>query len=156
MMNLLSLFVGGWVRWAIYGALILAYGAVAAGIGYHKGVQQLWNYQVEQATVAIKIITKIQRVVEEVLVEHTKTEIKIVTVFKEIEKEVPHVPIRSACNVTSGWMRVHDHAADGEDRRDEGTVDDPRDTCVREDQALGVIVRNYKAFHQVANHLLAS
>jgi len=153
--NLLSFFIGGWQRWLIYGALLLAYGLVAAGVGYHKGVQQLWDYKVEQLKAAIKIITKIQKEIEIVREEHVIREVEIVEVTKFVEKEAPHVPVRAACNITAGWMRYHDHAADGQDRPLEGSVDDTRDTGITEAQAARVVAENYVRYHQVANDLKA-
>jgi hypothetical protein len=149
-------FLGGWQRILIYGALALAAFAVAAGWGYHRGVRQLWDYQIEQAKTAVKIITKIEKVKEIVRVPYVKREIEIVEVFKTIEKEVERVPERAACNVTAGWMRAHDHAASGQDRSLDGDMDDARDTGVTERQVLAeAVIPNYKAFHQVANDLKA-
>lgn len=154
-MWLVSLIVGNWQRIVIYGALILAALGVAAGWGYHRGVQKLWDYQAEQLKEALKIIVKIEKVKEIVRVPYIKREIEIVEVVRVVEKEVANVPVRAACNITAGWLRLHDYAAAGQDRPLDGAVDDPSDTTVTEAQALGVIVKNYGQYHQITNDLRA-
>lgn len=155
---LLSIFgsaVGNWQRLVIYGLIVAGALATAAGWGYHKGVKQLWDYQVDQAKEAVKVIVRIEKVKEIIRVPYVKREVVIETVFQTVEKETENAIARPACNATRGWVRRHDTAADGEDRRNGGTVDDEADTDIGETVAQGIVIRNYKAFHQVANDLRA-
>ena len=140
-------------RYVIYGVLGAFALTVAAGIGYHQGVKQLWDYQVEQAKEAVKVVVKIEKIKETILVPYLKRETVIQTVFQTIEKETNDAPSRPTCNATHGWVQRHDAAADGEDRRDGRGVDVQADSGIGEITAQGVVVRNYKAFHQVANDL---
>jgi hypothetical protein len=152
---MIELLLGNWQRIVIYGLVILMALGTAAGLGYHRGVKKLWDYQVEQAKAAVKIITKIEKVKEIVREVHVKREIEIREVVTIIEKEAPHVPVRAACNITAGWMRFHDYGAAGEDRPLDGAVDDARDTGIDEARAVRVVTENYVRFHQVANDLRA-
>jgi hypothetical protein len=151
----LAFLAGNWIRLALYGVVILGALGTAAGVGYHKGVKRLWDYQVEQARQAVKIVIKIEKVKEIIRVPYIKRETVIQTVFQTIEKETENATSRPACNATRGWVRRHDAAADGEDRRDGGTVDDEGDTTVTETSAQLVVVQNYRSYHQVANDLRA-
>jgi hypothetical protein len=147
-------FLGGnWQRLVIYGLVIVGALGTAAGIGFHYGVLEKYEYIAEQAKEAVKVVFKVTELIREVTIENTKTEIKIERVFYKIEEETEDAPSRSACNATRGWVRRHNAAVDGEDGPDPGDLDETTDTDIRENVAQLVVVRNYKAFHQVANDL---
>lgn len=153
--TVLAFLGGNWMRLAIYGLVIVGALGTAWGIGYHYGVLQKYDYIAEQAKAAVALIVKVEKVKEIIRVPHIKREIVIQTVFQTIEKETESAKSRPACNATRGWVRRHDAAADGEDRRDGGTVDDEGDTSVTETSAQLVVVQNYRSYHQVANDLKA-
>jgi hypothetical protein len=144
----------GWQRFLVYGALVLAIAAFLELDGFRRGEKRLFEYQAEQARAAVKVITRIERVKEEVRVPYLKREVQIQTVYVPIEKEAANVPSRSACNVTRGWVRVHDAAA-GDSGRIEGAVDDAADSGIAEARAAEVVTGNYRRYHQVANDLTA-
>lgn len=141
-------------RICIYAAL----GITVAGFfeldGYRRGEKQLFDYKAEQAVAAVAIVTKIEKVKEIVRVPFTKKEIQIEKQFVYIEKEAAHVPDRSFCHLTLGWVHEHNVAVSA-GGRDDGAVDDPTDSGITEPEAASVVVANYKSFHQVANSLVA-
>lgn len=142
-------------RIAVYAALGLMLIACGWLDGYRRGELKLFEYQAKEATATIALVKKIEKVKEIVRVVHVQREIEIQQVFVPIEKEAANVPSRSVCNVTAGWLRLHDAAAEGRDRRGIGAVDDATDTGIAEARADAVVVANYKSFHQVANDLVA-
>ena len=155
-LRLISSFVlGNWQRLVIYGLVVLGMLGSAAALGYHRGVLKLYDYQAKQAIEAVKILTKIEKVKEIIRVPYVKRETVIQTVFQTIEKETENATSRPACNATRGWVRRHNAAADSEDPGQPGSMDDEADTGIRETEAEAVVIRNYKAFHQVANDLKA-
>lgn len=143
--------------WVLLGFVLIVTGAAGTGFFYgnRAGLSKLYEYQGEQAVAKVAVIRKIETLKEIVRVPHVKREIQIETRFVYLDKEASHVPSRPACNVTAGWLRYHDSAADSSDGRVEGALDDPADTGVTEAQAARVVAGNYKAFHQVANDLTA-
>lgn len=143
----------GWQRYLVYGALLLAAASVVWMHGYFRGEIKLHEYIAEQAVARVAIVVKIQKVREEVRVEHTKTVTKIETVFVKIKEESANVPSRAACNTTYGWLYGHNAAAAARDP--DGRLDDQADTGVTEATALSVVQANYKAFHLVAADLKA-
>lgn len=142
--------------WVLLAFTLWSVGCFGYGLftGKDAGKRELAEYIAGQARAAVAIIKKVQTLKETVRVPYLVREEVIRDVHHIIEKEIDHVPSRPDCNVTAGWMRVHNGAASG-DRRIEGAVDDPADTGVTEDRALAVITGNYRAFHQVANDLTA-
>ena len=136
----------------------LAYSIALGGYSFFQGKaageNALHEYIGKQAAETVRFVEKVVQLAGKVRTVYLKREKEIVTVTQYLEKEAEHVPSRAACNVTAGWMRVHNAAAEGQDRRITGTVDDATDTGVAERDALAqTIVPNYKAFHQVANDL---
>lgn len=141
--------------WQMYAMIALAAAGVILMLRMHwiqEGREQILR---EDTAAIVRYVEKVHDVVRTVTREHTLVETKIETVYQTIEKEVPGVPTRAACNVTAGWMRVHDRAAGADERLEPGTVADTADTGVTEAQALGEIAANYKTYHQIANDLTA-
>lgn len=130
--------------------------AGAAGFkGYDLGISKLNEHLAEDARAEVRFVKKVVKVAGEVRTRWLKGEERIVVQYQTIEREAANVPSRPACNATSGWVRVHDAAADGAGSSPVGAVDDKADSGVGEAQALGAIVRNYRSYHQVANDLTA-
>lgn len=152
--GIISFFLGNWQRVAVYALVIGMALGMAELDGYRRGEKKLWEYQADQARAAVAVAVRIEKVKEEVRVPYIKREIQIQKVFIEIEKEAANVPSRPNCNVTAGWMFVHNAAASPAGR-DEGRVDDQTDTGITEAQALGTVQANYKSFHEVVNDLTA-
>src|SRR5262245_48521322 len=115
-----------WQRLALYAVLAASLLAISWLHGYSRGEIKLFEYKAEQAREAVSIIQKIHEVERIVTLNHTKREVEIQTVFVTVEKEVASVPSRPDCNITLGWLRLHDAAA--ESRAPEGRVDDPGDS----------------------------
>lgn len=139
--------------------MFLAYSIAVAGIagvqGHKMGMAEHFRYLAAQGAETVLFITKVVKLKETIREPYVKREVVIQTVYEYIDKESANVPVRPAANITAGWMRVHDAAAEGQDRRIAGAVDDPRDTGITEAVALGQITANYRAYHQVANDLHA-
>lgn len=153
-MGILTLLLGNWQRILVYAALIAAALTVVWFHGLFTGRAALTEYKAEQATKAAQFVVKVERVKEIVRVPYIKRVVELQTRYITIEKENASVPNRPQCNVTFGWMRGHNNAADP-DRREQGTVDDPADTGIGEAEALGTVTRNYGRYHQVVADLKA-
>jgi hypothetical protein len=109
-----SFALGNWSRIAIYGALALAAIAVVWGHGYHKGVQKLWDYQVEQAQQTVKLIVKQGAVTERVVTKYIKVKAETIVVERTIEKEViRYAQDHPGLCLDHQWGRLHDAAALG-------------------------------------------
>lgn len=143
-----------WVllAFALYSAALVGFSGFQ---GYRLGMSELHEYIGKQAAETVNVIRKIETVKEIVRIPHIQKEIQIQTRFVHLEREAVNVPSRVACNVTVGWVRFHNAAADNQDRRVEGAVDDATDSGVTEAHAAATVAANYKAFHQVANDLTA-
>lgn len=155
-MNPLSIFTGPYgmlAKWGVIAVLALAFFTTGWVKGNQHGTEKLIKYKGEQAIAKVEVLTKIEKVKGDTIVKWKQGETKIVTQYQIIEKENTNVPSRPECNVTAGWMRGHDNAASGASERNGGSLDDKTDTGIREAAALGVVTRNYKAYHQVANDL---
>ena len=103
-------FLGGnWMRLAVYGLVILGALATAAGVGYHKGVQRLWDYQVEQAKAAVAIVVRQGKVTERVVTKYITIRAKAQIVEKEVEREViRYVDKNPGHCLDPEWGRLHD------------------------------------------------
>ena len=142
----------------LFMAFVLSTAAVAtfAGIQGHKvGMNEHYKYLANMAVETVRFVTKIKTLTETIRVPHIQREVEIQVVYKYLDREIDNVPTRTACNVTSGWLHVHDAAAEGRDRRIERAVDAATDTGITETQALRTITGNYQSYHQVANDLTA-
>jgi len=109
---------GNWARLAIYGLLIVGALATAAGVGYYKGVQRLWDYQVEQARAAVSIVVKQGKVTERVVTKYITIKAKAQIVEHTVEKEViRYVDKNPGHCLDPEWGRLHDAST--------GAVPDP-------------------------------
>jgi len=150
----LAFVTGNWARLAIYGLVIAGALATAAGVGYHKGVQRLWDYQVEQAQAAVAIVVKQGKVTERVVTEYIEIQGKTRTITNTIEKEViKYVEAGlDRCPLSRAAVGLHDAAA-------ANTLPDPARST--DGTASGVEVaaltqtctENYAEYHRTAARL---
>jgi hypothetical protein len=152
-LNFLSL-VGGWQRWAVYGALAAMALGVAAGWGYHRGIRNLWEYQAEQARAAIPVIVKQGAITERVVVEYRDRVVKVKGETQFITKEiVRYVPASADPVLPRGWVLLHDAAATRTiPAAPEGV--DVAAPAVAASKAVEGVVENYGACHGTAIQLL--
>lgn len=104
-------------------ALLLLGGA--AGWGYHRGVQRLWDYQAEQAQLAVKIVTKQGEVTERVVTKYVKVKAEAVVIEKLVEKEVIRYANTGHC-LDAEWGRLHDASTGAVPDASAGTDDASR------------------------------
>ena len=105
----LAFVTGNWARLAIYGLVIVMALGTAAGWGFHLGIKKLWDYQVEQAKQAVKIIVKQGEVTERVVTKYVKVKAKAEVIEKTVEKEViRYVDKNPGYCLDPDWGRLHD------------------------------------------------
>lgn len=150
---LLSL-IGGWQRYAVYGALGLAVGGMCFGYGYHRGIRNLWEYQAEQARAAIPVIVKQGAVTERVVTKYRDRIVKVKGETQFITKEiVRYVPASADPVLPAGWLLLHDAAATSTiPAAPEGV--DVAAPAIAASQALKGVVSNYGACHATEAQLL--
>lgn len=153
---MIGFITGNWVRIAIYGMVILGALATAAGWGYHRGVKKLWDYQVEQAQQAVKIIVKQGTVTERIVTEYIEIEGKTRTITNTIEKEVIRYVEAGLdrCPLSRGAVELHDTAA-------ANTLPDPARSVDAAASGLETAAltkactENYAEYHRTAARLTA-
>ena len=151
---LLSL-IGGWQRWAVYGALAAMVLGVAAGWGYHRGIRNLWEYQAEQARAAIPVIVKQGTVTELVVTRYRDRVVKVKGETQFITKEiVRYVPASADPVLPRGWLLLHDAAATRTVPAAPEGVDVAAPAIAASEAARGVI-ENYGTCHATAIQLVA-
>ena len=151
-MNLLGFLVGGWQRWIIYGALLLAALAVAAGWGYHRGVLKLYDYQVKQAQQAVKIIVKQGEVTERVVTKFIKVKTEAIIVEKIVEKEVTrYAESNPGYCLDPQWRVLHDRSAGAIPKA--GPEPDGTSGAPLAAEALQTVTENYARCIRTANRL---
>lgn len=103
-----------WWRIAAYALLVVLVLGAAMGYGYHLGVQQLWDYQVEQAQQTVRVVVKQGKVTEKVRVIYRtrkeKEESEDATVKAQVDTYGKRNP--TAC-LDDEWRGLHDGAATG-------------------------------------------
>ena len=93
----------------------------------------------------------------------SKVTVKVVTEYVDRVKVVKEkeyvyrdkiVTVPSKCELSDGWVRLHDASARGDDA---GTTDftDETPSGIRDTEALGTVVENYSICHQNAEQLKA-
>jgi hypothetical protein len=147
-------FLGNWQRIAIYALVaVLTHGA-AAGWGYMRGVQRLWDYQAEQARQAVKLVVRQAAATVKVITEYIqvagKTEFVTRFVEKEVEVYVETHP--DSRQLDARWGQLHDAAAlnivPGSPGQDHGTIGAPTAA-----EATTTTTQNYAACHRTADRL---
>jgi hypothetical protein len=150
----LAFLTGNWIRLALYGVVILGALGTAAGVGYHKGVQRLWDYQVEQARQAVKIVLKQGEVTERVIIEYIEREAKIRTVTQTIEKEVVRYVDSGLdrCPLSVAAVSLHD-AAVANTVPDAARSTDGTASGLETAALTQTCTENYAEYHRTASRL---
>lgn len=143
----LNFVLGNWQRFAVY-ALIAS---LAAGMfeldGYRRGVQKLYDYQVEQAKAAIPVIIRQGTVTEKVVTKYRDRIVQVKGTTEFIEKEITrYVPPSADPVLGDGWVRLHDAAASGSFSEASPGIDAAA-PAIAASQALKGIVGNYGSCH---------
>jgi hypothetical protein len=142
-----------------YLAIAIGIAAILAG-AYFKGYDKAEDkYLAEIAAFdAQKIIleAKLEAALSKVKVEVVTEYVDRVKVVKEKEYVYRDkiVTVPSKCELSDGWVRLHDTSARGDDA---GTTDftDETPSGIRDTQALGTVIENYSICHQNAEQLKA-
>ena len=142
-----------------YLAIVIAIAAILAG-AYFKGYDKAEDkYLAEIAAFdAQKLIleARLQAALSEVKVEVVTEYVDRVKVVKEKEYVYRDkiVTVPSKCELSDGWVRLHDASARSSDA---GTTDftDETPSGIRDTEALDGVVRNYSICHQNAEQLEA-
>ena len=153
---LVSFILANWQRAVIYGALVVAAFTIAVGIGYYRGVQRLWDYQVEQAQAAIRVVVKQGAVTERIVTRYVERKEQIRTIEKIVEKEIvryvdAHLddyPLSRAAVI------LHDAAAAGSVPDPAGAVDGTA-SGIKASALTQACTANYAEYHQVASRLIS-
>ena len=149
----LAFVTANWARLAIYGLVIVMALGTAAGIGYHKGVQRLWDYQVEQARAAVAIVVKQGKVTERVVNRYIKVKGDAVVVERTVEKEVTrYVETNPGYCLDADWRRLHD-ASTGAVPDPAGRTDGEGRTAPTAAGALQTVTENNARCIRTANRL---
>ena len=107
---MIDFILGNWQRFAAYGVVALFALSAAFGFGFHRGVKQLWDYQVEQANQAVAIVVKQGEVTERVVTKYIKGQERVRVITNTIEKEIVRYENTTNC-LDVRWGRLHDAAA---------------------------------------------
>lgn len=142
-----------------YVAIVTVIVAALSG-AYFKGYDKAEDkYLAEIARFnAQKVVleAKLQAALSEVKVEVVTEYVDRVKVVKEKEYVYRDkiVTVPSKCELSDGWVRLHDASARGSDA---GTTDftDETPSGIRDTQALGTVIENYSICHQNAEQLKA-
>ena len=152
MAALLAFVSGNWARLAIYGLVIVGALATAAGVGYHKGVQRLWDYQVKQARAAVAIVVKQGKVTERVVTKYITIKAKAQIVERTVEKEViRYVDKNPGHCLDPEWGRLHDASTGAVPDPAGGTEDPSRAPTAAE--ALETVTQNNARCIRTADRL---
>ena len=109
---MIAMLLGNWQRIALYAVVILFALSTAAGIGYHRGVKQLWDYQVEQAKEAVKVVVKQGAVTERIVTKYVKVQGRTRVITNTVEREVvKYADTNTGSCLDAAWGRLHDAAA---------------------------------------------
>src|SRR3990167_2482120 len=152
-MNPLAFIAGNWQRFAAYGVVAIFALSAAAAFGYHRGVKKLWDYQVEQAKEAVKVVVKQGEVTERVVTKFIKGQERVRIITNTIEKEVVRYENTTNC-LDVRWGRLHDAAA----TRTLPTAPGPADAAAGAPTAFAsieTVSSNYAACHRNTDKLTA-
>lgn len=160
-MNPLALFTGPQgllLKWAVIAFLVAAFGAAAWFNGEEHGTQKLIDYQADQATAAVRLVTRQAAITERVITKYLDR-VKLIegtttTIEKEVTRYVESKPLALACLLDNRWLRLHDAAAAGAVPPAAGPADGAAGT-VTAAAALPAITSNYAAAHRNAARLEA-
>jgi hypothetical protein len=141
---LLTLFLGNWQRYLVYGALLAAVAGLLELDGYRRGERKLWEYQAEQARAAVPVVVRQGKVAEKVVTVYRDRIVKVkgdtVTITKEIDR---YVPPSADPVLPRGWLLLHDAAAGGAIPEAAGGADVAA-PAVAASQAIRDVIGNYR------------
>lgn len=154
-MGAMGFIIGQWQRLAIYALLAVILLGGAAGWGYHKGVQRLWDYQAEQARETVKVVVKQGQATERVVTRYVRVQGETRVVTETIEKEIPTYVVQNpGLCLDPGWRRLHDSAAANAIPAAPGATD-AEAAAPSAAAALETVTGNYGAHHRCADQLEA-
>jgi hypothetical protein len=106
---MISLILGNWQRLALYAALAAVLAAGLWGHGYYKGLEQLWNWQAEQAVAVARVAARRAEINARDVVKYIKTAARSEIVERVVEKEVVrYVETNPGHCLDAEWRRLHD------------------------------------------------
>ncbi len=140
-----------WYRLAAYGVTAIFALTVAAGMGYHRGVKKLWDYQVAEAKQAVKIVVKQGEVTERVVTKFIQGQDRVRVITNTIKQEVVKYANTTNC-LDADWRRLHDAAAAGVLPQAPGPADAAAGAPTAA-VALETTSENYGACHRNADRL---
>lgn len=122
--------------------------------GYDKAEDKYLAEIAEFNAQKIVLEARLQAALSTVKVEVVTEYVDRVKVVKEKEYVYRDkiVTVPSKCELSDGWVRLHDASARGDDA---GTTDftDETPSGIRDTQALGTVIENYSICHQNAEQL---
>ena len=142
-----------------YIAIIVAAVALLSGAyfkGYDKAedkyLAEIAEFNAQKIVLEARLQTALSQVKVEVVTEYVDR-VKVVK-EKEYVYRDKIVTVPSKCELSDGWVRLHDTSARGDDA---GTTDftDETPSGIRDTQALGTVIENYSICHQNAEQLKA-
>lgn len=134
--------------------------AAVAGFSYVKGYSHAENkYELEKS----KFLADSEKKYNELLIKKNKVDIQIITEY--VEKKVyitkwrernvsviDEIPIRTVCDLPSGWVHIHNSSANGL-HADTTSAADGTPSGINTSEALGGIVENYGTCHETKEQL---
>ena len=140
---------------ALYAVVVMSALGTAFGIGYHRGVKQLWDYQVEQARQAVAIVVKQGEVTERVVTKYLKGQERVRVITQTVEKEVVrYAESNPGSCLDARWRLLHDAAAAGTLPPPPGPADGAS-AAPTASAAIETATFNYAACHRNAGRLTA-
>lgn len=151
--GILAFAVGNWQRLALYAALAVILLGTAAGWGYHRGVLQLYDYQVKQATAAVKVITRQGAVTTKIVTRYIRAKARAEQTQQTTHEEVVrYEKSNPGLCLDARWRLLHDSAASGTlppaPSGADGASDPPKAAA-----AIDTVTSNYGAHNDCADKL---
>ena len=152
---MLAFVIANYGRFIAYGVAALAVASTIWLHGYGRGVQKLYDYQVAQATEAVKVIVKQGAVTERVVTKYVKVQGRTRVITNTIEREVVRYAAQNTTScLDTDWGRLHDAAAIGAVSEAPGAADGATG-APKASAAIQTITENYGACHRNAEKLTA-
>ena len=152
---MLAFVIANYGRFIAYGVAAIAVASTIWLHGYGRGVQKLYDFQVAQATEAVKVIVKQGAVTEKVVTKYVKVQGRTRVITNTIEKEVVRYAAQNTTScLDTDWGRLHDAAAAGAVSEAPGPADGTAGAPKAAD-ALETVTANYAACNRNADRLTA-
>ena len=151
---MIAFVIANYGRFIAYGVAVLAVASTIWLHGYGRGVQKLYDYQVAQATEAVKVIVKQGAVTERIVTKYVKVQARTRVITNTIEREVVRYAESnpSSC-LDTDWGRLHDAATGAISEaplHPDGAAGAPKAAA-----AIDTITANYAACNRNADRLTA-